>query len=217
MLAPIRKFSTSIYAKVLLLIIIIPFIFWGMGSSITGGNKNIVVVINKEKYSVQDLGTFIKRTATKEVQSKDVENFLYTFVGEKLIEAEIEKNNIILSDKSLSKLIKQQKGFKRNNEFSRTEYEKFLIKNNITAVNFEALLSKEEKRKQRELKKKQKAEQKALKAKQSKTKVNVVKPKPPKVKASELDIGTKMNSSNMEDIEYIVTETKTGKKRWKKL
>ena len=45
-------------------------------------------------------------------------------------------------------LIKHQKNFKRDNKFSRTEYEKFLIKNNITATNFEYILSNEEKKKQ---------------------------------------------------------------------
>ena len=41
MLSSIRKFSTSIYAKILLGIIIIPFVFWGMGSVFSGGNTNI--------------------------------------------------------------------------------------------------------------------------------------------------------------------------------
>ena len=54
MLGPIRKFSGTIYAKILLGIIIIPFVFWGMGSSIRGGSKNTVVVIDKEKYSIQE-------------------------------------------------------------------------------------------------------------------------------------------------------------------
>ena len=49
MLGPLRKFSTSIYAKILLGIVIIPFVFWGMGSSFRGGDKNIIVVIEKEK------------------------------------------------------------------------------------------------------------------------------------------------------------------------
>ena len=62
MLGSFRKFSGSIYAKILLGIIIVPFVFWGMGSSITGGSKNVVVVIDKEKYSIQHFGNFIKRT-----------------------------------------------------------------------------------------------------------------------------------------------------------
>ena len=60
MLGAFRKFSGSIYAKILMGIIIIPFVFWGMGSSITGGSKNVVVVIDKEKYSIQHFSNFIK-------------------------------------------------------------------------------------------------------------------------------------------------------------
>ena len=66
MLGPIRKFSTSIYAKVLLAVIIIPFVFWGMGG-LSSGNKNIVVVIDKEKYTSQQFTNFINRTATGKV------------------------------------------------------------------------------------------------------------------------------------------------------
>ena len=88
MLGSLRKFSGSIYAKILLGIIIIPFIFWGMGSSITGGSKNVVVVIDKEKYSTQQLSNFISRTAVKKVKADEIEGFLSAFIGEKLIELE---------------------------------------------------------------------------------------------------------------------------------
>ena len=148
MLGSFRKFSGSIYAKILLGIIIVPFVFWGMGSSITGGSKNVVVVIDKEKYSIQHFSNFIKKTALKKVEANDVEGFLFAFISEKLIEKEIEHFGIKLSDNSLSKLIRHQEQFKRENKFSRTEYEKFLIKNNVTAINFESILSKEEKKKQ---------------------------------------------------------------------
>ena len=148
MLGSFRKFSGSIYAKILLGIIIIPFVFWGMGSSITGGNKNVVVVIDKEKYSIQHFGNFIKRTALKTVKANDVEGYLFSFISEKLIEKEIEHFGIKLTDNSLTRLIKHQEHFKRENKFSRTEYEKFLLKNNVTAANFEFILSKEEKKKQ---------------------------------------------------------------------
>ena len=68
MLGPIRKFSTSIYAKVLLVIMIIPFVFWGMGSQFQGGNKNVVVVIDKEKYSVEDFVNFIQHVVKTHVK-----------------------------------------------------------------------------------------------------------------------------------------------------
>ena len=54
MLASIRKFSSSIYAKIFLIIVAIPFVFWGLGPLFTGGNINIVVVIDKEKHSTED-------------------------------------------------------------------------------------------------------------------------------------------------------------------
>ena len=131
MLGPIRKFSTSIYAKVLMGIIIIPFVFLGMGNVFSGGSKNIVVVIDKEKYSIQQLNNFINRNAVKKVESNEIEDFLSAFIGEKLIEQEIEYFGIKLSDKSLGNLLKHQKNFRRENKFSRLEYEKFLLKNNI--------------------------------------------------------------------------------------
>jgi len=150
MLGSLRKFSGSIYAKILLCIIIIPFVFWGMGGSIVGGSKNIVVKIDNEKYSTQNFVDFIQKFSdpNKKIKSNQVEEFLSVFISEKLIEHETEHFGIKLSDDSLGKLIKLQKSFKRKNKFSRVEYEKFLIKNNITASTFETNLSKHEKRKQ---------------------------------------------------------------------
>ena len=62
MLSSIRKFSSTIYAKILLGLVIIPFVFWGMGNSFFGGSKNIVVKINKDKFSIQDFANFIQST-----------------------------------------------------------------------------------------------------------------------------------------------------------
>ena len=94
MLGSIRKFSTSIYAKILLTIIIIPFIFWGMGGSIRGGNKNIVVVIENEKYSMLQFTNFIKRSANNKIDSNQIEEFLSAFISEKIIEKEVENFEI---------------------------------------------------------------------------------------------------------------------------
>jgi len=150
MLGPFRKFSGSIYAKILMGIIIIPFIFWGMGGNFMGGNKNVIVVIEKEKYSVQSFLNFIQRFASynQKIEPEKVEQFLSSFIGDNLLEKEVNHLGINLSDKSLSKLIKVQKDFKRENKFSRVEYEKFLLKNNIRATDFESNFSKIQKKKQ---------------------------------------------------------------------
>ncbi len=150
MLSSIRKFSSTIYAKILLGLVIIPFVFWGMGNSFFGGNKNIVVKINKDKFSTQDFANFIQSSGvdTRKVTSDEVDSLLSLFIGNKLIEMEYEYFEIKLSDESLSKLIKNQEDFKRENKFSRTEYEKFLLTKNLNAVDFETQLSKQEKKKQ---------------------------------------------------------------------
>ena len=150
MLGSFRKFSGSIYAKILLGIIVIPFVFWGMGSSFTGGSKNIIVLIDKEKYSTQEFIDFIRKFAPpdKEINDEQIEEFLSFFIGENLIKKEVDNYKIKLSNDSLGKLIKHQKDFKRENNFSRIEYEKFLLKNNISAVSFESSLKENEKKKQ---------------------------------------------------------------------
>ena len=150
MLNSIRRFSSTIYAKILLGIVVIPFVFWGMGDVFSGGNKNIVVSIDKDKHSTQEFVNFIKmyQIADQKIDAAKIEEFLTAFIGDKLIEKEIEDFKIILSDISLSKLIMNQKDFKREGTFSRPEYEKFLIKNNVTAGFFESNLSRNEKKKQ---------------------------------------------------------------------
>ena len=139
MLGPIRKFSTSIYAKILLGIIIIPFVFWGMGSNFKGGNKNVIVVIDKKKYSVESFIEFIKKfkDPSQKINSNQIEQYLGSFISEKVIEKEAEYLGIKISDVTLSELIKNQKDFKRENKFSRVEYEKFLLEKNMAAIQFE--------------------------------------------------------------------------------
>ena len=61
---------------------------------------------------------------------------------------EIEKLGIVVSDNALRDIIKNDKSFFKENKFSRTEYEKFLIKSGITAPQFEANIVEQEKRRQ---------------------------------------------------------------------
>jgi len=150
MLGSFRKFSGSIYAKILLGIIIIPFVFWGMGSSFSGGNKNVIVEIDKEKYAIQDFAEYIQTTIPpdKKITNNEIEELLSIFIGDILLKKEIESFGIKISDATLSKLIKSQESFKEENKFSRVKYEKFLLKNNIPAYIFEKNLSDQEKRRQ---------------------------------------------------------------------
>ena len=150
MLGSFRKFSGSIYAKILLGIIVIPFIFWGMGSSFSGGSKNVIVKIDREKYSIEDFVEYMQTTNSpdKKITENQIEELLSVFIGNILVQKEIESYNIKISDKALSELIKNQEDFKEDNKFSRIKYEKFLLKNNIPAYVFEKNLANQEKRRQ---------------------------------------------------------------------
>ena len=150
MLGAIRKFSKSIYAKILLGIVIIPFVFWGMGSSFKSGSKNVVVKIDKDKFSIQDFSNFVQSygPVNQENASAIIDNLLTIFIENKLIEKEFENFELKLTNVSLGNLIKEQKEFKRDGIFSRTEYENFLLTNNLNVVMFESNLSRQEKRNQ---------------------------------------------------------------------
>ena len=103
MLRTIRKISSSIFAKIFLVIVAIPFIFWGMGPVFQGGKKNIIVEIGKEKVSIQEFIDFVRLQITNEdiLDQKLIEKLLANFIGEKLITLESDNLNIKLSDNSL--------------------------------------------------------------------------------------------------------------------
>ena len=150
MLEKLRKFSGTIFAKLFLFIVAIPFVFWGMGDLFRGGSQNTIVEIQKEKISNQMFINYIQRNYNPEQKLDDraIESLLSNFIGEKLLELEIQKFQIELSDESLAKIIRNQETFKKDNKFSRNKYEKFLIENRIDAVTFEKNISSQEEKKQ---------------------------------------------------------------------
>ena len=59
MLRTIRKFSSSIFAKVFLFIVAIPFVFWGMGPLFKSGSQNTIVKIDKDKIPIEEFVNYI--------------------------------------------------------------------------------------------------------------------------------------------------------------
>ena len=147
MLGKIRKFSSSIFAKIFLLIIAIPFIFWGMGPIFQSGKLNTIVEIDNEKIATQDFVNFLKYESSRMnnviLNNDIIEKLLYDYIRLKVIFLQINEFEIKLSKNSLAEIIKNENVFLKDNEFSRIEYEKFLVKNQLTAVSFEANLSKQ--------------------------------------------------------------------------
>ena len=151
MIGKLRGFSNSKLAGVLVGIIIIPFVFWGMGSVFSGGNANNVAKINNEIISSKDFINFVNDSRlTNEIIKANldkniIENILSELISEKLIEMEIKELNVRVSEEALANKIRSNAILlDENNKFSRVKYEKFLLENNLTASSFENSLRKQE-------------------------------------------------------------------------
>ena len=155
MLNKLRNFSKGKLATVLVAIIIIPFVFWGMGSVFRGGKTNSVAKINSFNISTKDFVDQLNNSklSTEEIKeninNNILEEFLTELVSNSVIDIEIEDLNIMISDKNLAERIKKNKSFHdEKNKFSRLKYEKFLLENNIPAAEFEIRLRKSELKKE---------------------------------------------------------------------
>ena len=62
MISSFRKFSKSKIAGVFVGIIILPFVFWGMGGVFNTGNTNVVAKVNETKISTQEFIDYLNNT-----------------------------------------------------------------------------------------------------------------------------------------------------------
>ncbi len=150
----IVKLSKSFFIKLLVGIIILPFVFWGMGDVFSSGSQNVLVKIDNEKISAKEFVDYLNRLNLDKKQRMDLskgdlfEKILSDYIGKKIIALEIENFGIELTDKSLKNIITNDSNFMEDNKFSRTKYEKFLLESNISAPLFEQNILEQEKKRQ---------------------------------------------------------------------
>ena len=151
MISSFRNFAKTKFAGILVFLMIIPFVFWGMGGMFSSGNTNTIAKINKTNISTQEFIDYINNTgiAEKTIQenldNNIIEEILSGLVSTTLLDLEIKDNNLIISEKTLLKKIKQNKNFLNDDgDFERIKYEKFLLENNQSAPQFELRLKKRE-------------------------------------------------------------------------
>ena len=150
----IVKLSKSFFIKLLVGIIILPFVFWGMGDVFSSGSQNVLVKIDNEKISAKEFVDYLNRLNLDKKQRMDLskgdlfEKILSDYIGKKIIALEIENFGIKLTDKSLKNIITNDSNFMEDNKFSRTKYEKFLLESNISAPLFEQNILEQEKKRQ---------------------------------------------------------------------
>ena len=147
MIGSFRNFAKSKFAGLLVFIMIIPFVFWGMGGMFSSGNTNTIAKINKENISTQEFIDYIdnsripQSTIRENLEKNIIEELLSGLVSTTLLELEVKDYNIKISEKTLLKKIKSNKNFHdEDGNFKRIKYEKFLLENNQSAPAFELRL-----------------------------------------------------------------------------
>ena len=151
MLSSFRKFSNTKIAGVLVGIIILPFVFWGMGGMFSSGNTNTIAKINNKNISTQEFIDYLnnsgipKKTIESNLDKNIVEELLSNLISSTLLDLEVKDYNLIISENTLFKKIKNNKNFlDENGNFQRIKYEKFLLENNQSAPQFEQRLKRRE-------------------------------------------------------------------------
>ena len=107
MATSIAKLSKSFFVKILVGIIILPFVFWGMGDVFRGGNQNVIATIDSEKVSTKEFVNYLNNLNLSNEQIKSItrtdliEKILSEFIGKKVMALEIERLGITVNDNSL--------------------------------------------------------------------------------------------------------------------
>ena len=77
MTTSIGKLSKSFFLNLLVGIIILPFVFWGMGDVFRGGNQNVIATIESNKISTQEFVNYVNRLNLNEEQIKNLSKKRY--------------------------------------------------------------------------------------------------------------------------------------------
>ena len=151
MIGSFRNFAKTKLAGVFVFIMIIPFVFWGMGSMFSSGNTNTIVKINQSNVSTEEFIDYLNNsriptdTIRENLSNNIIEELLSGLISTKILDLEIEKYDLIISKETLLQLIKKNKNFLDEQEnFQRLKYEKFLLENNQSAPQFEFRLKNRE-------------------------------------------------------------------------
>ena len=151
MISSFRNFAKTKFAGLLVFIMIIPFVFWGMGSMFSSGNTNNIAKINKTNITTQEFIDYLNGSGIpqeyirKNLDKNIIQEILSGLISSTLLDLEIKDFNIIISKNTLLKKIKENKNFlDENGVFQRIKYEKFLLENNLSAPMFELRLKNRE-------------------------------------------------------------------------
>ena len=136
---------------ILIIVIIIAFGFGGFGGGFSTNNQNNIAKINKTNVTTQDFMDYVNQSGISQDAIRNnldkgiIEELLSGLISTTLIDLEVKDFNILVSEKIIFKLIKDNKNYHdENGIFQRVKYEKFLLSNNLSAPMFELKLKNRE-------------------------------------------------------------------------
>ena len=130
MISSFRNFAKTKIAGVFIFIIIIPFVFWGMGSMFNSGNTNNIAKINNTNISTQDFMDYLNESGISQqairnnLENNVIEELLSGLISTTLLDLEIKDFNIYLTEQTLLKQIKSNNNFLMKIKFFKERYMK---------------------------------------------------------------------------------------------
>tara|TARA_B110000259_G_scaffold44501_1_gene51574 strand:+ start:149 stop:2011 length:1863 start_codon:yes stop_codon:yes gene_type:complete len=156
MLEQIRSRTQTTFAKVILVIIIIPFALFGIDSYLSSVGSNISIgSVNGEPITSQELqkteSQFIAQIKSQD-ESTDPKVFaslefkkavLDKLISKKLVSQAVKESGFYISDKQVGTYISGMPEFQKDGKFSQEQYDQVLKINNLTPKRFDISIKKD--------------------------------------------------------------------------
>jgi peptidyl-prolyl cis-trans isomerase D len=150
----LRKGATSIFAKIFLAVIIIVFVFWGIGT-FNGDRSQVVAEISGEKITAKEFSEYYKYQlyqlklafgeSSQEIAKdpKFKEEVLFDLIRKKLLRKYAERLGLSVSEKEVEMYLAQIPAFQDGGVFNPVKYQMLLREVGVTPKFFEELLKQD--------------------------------------------------------------------------
>ena len=152
MLETIRTTSKTWVAKVILVLITIPFALWGVESYVSSPTgQDTVATVEKEKITTQEFQQAVRSKLDQFRQqfggnidasvmdSPEMrKSILDQLIDQRLIAVATRSSGLVVSDATLREQISTEPSFQQDGKFTATRYELFLKAQGLSAIGFEA-------------------------------------------------------------------------------
>jgi len=150
----LRKGATSIFAKIFLAVIVIVFVFWGIGT-FTGDRSQVVAEISGEKITAKEFREYYNYQlyqlklafgeGSQEIAKdpKFKEEVLFDLIRKRLLRKYAESLGLSVSEKEVEMYLAQIPAFQDRGSFNPAKYQTLLREVGITPKFFEELLKQD--------------------------------------------------------------------------